>query len=796
MNLKFTSIFTVLMLLFVFAGNVMAQSKNGSISGVIKTSDGIPAAYVSVGLKSTSKTTQTDEKGNFKFKNIAEGTYTIKVSAIGVSTQEKAVTVVANQNNQVDFAIAQSSSQLDEVAITGYKTPNRKPANLGKIAIAPMDLPQAVQVIGTQVIADQQVNTLGDALKNANGVALGANRGSVGENFYARGYSLGSNNVMKNGARTSIGGVPDASTLESMEVLKGSSALLYGGVSGGAVVNMVTKKPKFETGGEVSLRGGSNSFYKPIADIYGPISKKLAARVIGTYENAGSFRDNVESKKIYINPSLLYKVSDKTEVLLQGDYLKNNYTPDFGVGTVGNAIVDYGRNAFINAPWAYNKTNTVSTQINVTHQFNSDWKLNVIGALQSYNRNYFGAERPAANATGVVTRSLTRSQQQEFTYNQQINVNGNFKTGFLGHTLLFGADADQSRIKADGGYYYNGNKATTTFNYGNVNLLDQSTYFGSGLQPTTTATTNTLSNVFRMGAFVQDLISVTEKFKVLAGIRWTFQKTPTTAITELETGNVTPGTTVDKIDKAFSPKFGLIYQPLKTTSIYASYANNFTSNTGINVATDAPMDPSIIDQYEGGIKNDFLGGKLSANVTYYKIKNNKYAQAALSDPNKREFSGSTESDGLELDVSGVIVDGLNFLAGYAYNYMRFTSTLAGTGVIEGERLVGTTKNTANGTLFYTFQNGSLKNLKLGASAFYTGNRLGGRNTTKSGTSTGIIPLSGFTTFDFSAGYAWRKVSLLAKVSNITNELNYFVHENYSVNPIAPRQFMTTLSYRF
>jgi len=816
MDLKFTSIFKVLILFFLFGGNVMAQSKNGSISGVIKTSDGIPASYVSVGLKNTSKTTQTDEKGGFKFKNVPEGTYTIRVSAIGVSTQEKSVTVIANQNNQLDFSIAQSASQLDEVAITGYKTPNRKPVSLGKVAIAPMDLPQSVQIIGTQVIADQQINTLGDALKNANGVALGANRGSVGENFYARGYSLGSNNVMKNGARTTIGGIPDASTLESVEVLKGSSALLYGGVSGGAVVNMVTKKPKFETGGEVSLRSGSNSFYKPIADIYGPISKKLAVRVIGTYENAGSFRDNVDSKKLYVNPSLLYKVSDKTEVLLQGDYLKNNYTPDFGVGTVDNKIVDFGRSSFINSPWAYNKTNTATAQLNVSHVFNDSWKLNIIGALQSYNRNYFGAERPFANAQGIAARTLTRSQQQEFTYNQQINLNGNFKTGFLGHTLLFGADADQSRVKSDGGYYYNNDKKVTSLNYGNVNLLDPGTYFGSGIEPTTTATTNTLANVYRLGTFVQDLISVTDKFKVLAGIRWTFQKTPTTSITNLETGNVTSGTTADKIDKAFSPKVGLVYEPLKTTSIYASYANNFVSNSGTDINL-TPLSPSTIDHYEVGVKNDLLKGRLSVNVTWYRINNSNFAQQALvkadgtpnADSNIKEFSGSTASDGLELDLTGTIVKGLNFIAGYAYNYMRYTSTRDVTtitpptgapvvlaGIVEGERLVGTTKNTANGTLFYTFQEGTFKNLKLGASAFYTGDRLGGRNTTKNNSSTGIIPLSGFTTFDFSAGYAWRKVSLLAKVSNITNELNYFVHENYSVNPIAPRQFMTTLSYKF
>ncbi len=168
-----------------------------------------------------------------------------------------------------------------------------------------------------------------------------------------------------------------------------------------------------------------------------------------------------------------------------------------------------------------------------------------------------------------------------------------------------------------------------------------------------------------------------------------------------------------------------------------------------------------------------------------------------ADATIKEFSGSTISDGFEIDLSGRLAKGLNFLAGYSYNYFRYTKTIAG-GVKEGERLVGTTPHTANGTLFYTFNSGNLKGLKLGASGYYTGERTGGYNTVKAPSVARGIPiyLSDFTTFDLSAGYSFKKLSLLAKVSNITDELNYYVHENYSVNPIAPRMFVTTAAYRF
>lgn len=770
----------------------------GTITGKVTTNDGKPAAAVSIQILETNKKTLTNENGIYTFNGLKSGNYTVRTSHIGLIVQSKKFSIAEGQVVTLNFMLSENANQLDEIVISTYKSSNTKTTNTGKIAIPARDLPQAVQVIGSQVITDQQANRLGDVLKNVNGIAMGANRGSVGENFYARGYSLGANNVFKNGARTTIGGMPEASTLESVEVLKGSAALLYGGVSGGAVVNMVTKKPKFEFGGEVAMRVGSYDLYKPIVDFYGPISKKIAFRVISTYENAGSYRDNVESKRLYVNPSLLYKINDKTEVVLQGDYLKSDFTPDFGIGTVANAIAPLGRNVFLNTDFAYNNTNTATAQLNVKHKFNDDWKLNVIASLQSYERDYFSTERPFANAAGLWNRALTRSNIEEFTYNQQINLNGAFKTAFIQHTLLIGADADQSRTTTAGFTNPNTMGPTNGRYYDSVNLFDPSTFNQATNfnMPVTTRLTNTQGTVFRMGGFVQDLLALTDQFKVLAGVRWSFQKTPTTTINTLATGVDTKGTVADKIDKAFSPKVGLIYQPLKTTSIYVSYSNNFTSNSGIDIATNAPMDPSIIDQYEAGVKNDFLDGKLSANITYYKIKNDKFAQTALADATKREFSGSTASDGLEIDLSGTIVKGLNFLAGYSYNYMRYTATLANTGIVEGERLVGTTKNTANGTLFYTFSSGHLKGLKFGASAFYVGDRLGGRNTTKNNSSSGIIPIGSFTTIDLSAGYAYKKFSILTKLSNIGNELNYYVHENYSVNPIPPRQFSLTLGYKF
>ena len=92
---------------------------------------------------------------------------------------------------------------------------------------------------------------------------------------------------------------------------------------------------------------GSYSFYKPTVDFYGTLTKNSAYRFVGTYENAGSFRDNVTRERFYINPSVLLKASKKTEITLQGDYLKDNWTPDFGTGSIGKVTADVPRNTYL-----------------------------------------------------------------------------------------------------------------------------------------------------------------------------------------------------------------------------------------------------------------------------------------------------------------------------------------------------------------------------------------------------------------------------------------------------------------
>lgn len=797
--LRYSSITLFNLFLLLFFNTAFAQMKSATIKGIVNTSDGIAAASVNIGIVGSNRAAISEEDGTFIIKNISPGTYILRASYMGLEAQEKTVTVAENQTVELRFSLLVNSERLTEVTVTGGSN-NQKAVSIGKADIKSMDLPQSISVVSSRVIGDQQASRLSDVIKNVNGVALGSSRGSTSENFFARGYSLGSNNYFKNGARYNSGSIPEVSTLEQVEVLKGSAAMLFGNVSGGAIVNLVTKKPKFEYGGELSMRAGSYDTYKPTGDIYGPITKNLAFRMIGTYENNRSYRSTVKSEKYYLNPSFLYKINENTDLLVQGDYLNYDLTPDFGIGSLDGKIpTTINRASFFNTSWAFNKANQTTTSATLDHRLNDHWKLNFIGSFQQFNRDYYSAERIQADAIGDWNRIINRINTSEDSYSAQLNIMGKFKTGQVDHNVLIGTDADN--------YLNTSHTFNLNTNYDRINLLDPLKYMPRTDIPMAKDSLQSKAPTYRLGYYVQDLVSLSEKVKVMAGLRWSYQKALIPDVYNLITNVKTKGSTAVKSDNAFSPRLGVVYQPLKATALFASYSNNFTVNSGVDV-NDQALSPSIIDQFEIGIKNDFLDGRVSANFSVYKIINNNLAQQAQflkdgvtvnTNTNIKELTGQTTSDGAEIDLSGTLANGLYFMGGYSYNFMRYTKTSGLKGsYIEGERLVSNPAHTANASLFYTFTNRSLKGVKVGVSGYYIGARNAGWNNTvgQAQAESRLIPLEGFSTYDLSLGYSTNKFSILTKVSNLTNELNYYVHENYSVNPIPPRQFLTTLSYKF
>ncbi|WP_246558644.1 TonB-dependent receptor [Hymenobacter piscis] len=791
--------------------------QRGRLAGQILDSRGEPLEGVSVALKGTSLGTLTGTDGRFRLSAPA-GSYQLVVSRLGYVTQELAVVVAGGQTTVLPTVTATAGQQqLQEVTVTGARSLNERPVAIGKLPIAPLDLPQSTFTVERQTLEQQQALRLSDVLANVSGVYVMGNTGGYQEEIAGRGFSFGSSNTFKNGVRYNNSILPETSSLERLEVLKGSTAILYGNVAAGGVLNLVTKKPRFESGGSLGLRAGSYDFYKPTLDLYGAVngSTHVAFRVNATYENSRSFRREVQGERFYVNPSLLFKIGGKTDLLLEGDYLNDRRTPDFGIGAINYRIPDVPRSRFLNTTWANIGTEQKSATATLTHHLNDTWQVRGVAAYQGFGNALRSASRPSNVRDSVdvfsgvdksgkpikiltgspalygnLVRSLQASETQEDYFLGQLDLTGKVQTGRLKHTVLVGMDADKYNTRA---IAYN-----AIGRYDSINVFNPGQYAENSAVPGFSRNTRTHSSVRRVGAYVQDLLEITPKLKLLAGVRYSYQETGSTQYA-YKTAQTTDRP--KRYDDAFSPRVGLVYQPLQTLSVFASYANSFTTNSGQD-NTGAALPPSLIDQYEVGVKNELFNGLLSANLTAYQIVNSNLAQTILATapnynvnlPTAQELAGEVTSRGLELDVQSKPVQGWSVLGGYSYNRTAYTKSTIYT---VGSLLRYNPNHTANASVFYTFDQGVLSGLQLGLTTLYMGERQAGRSTrsTVQGDNFRLIPLPAYAQLDASVGYTYDRLSLRLKLSNVLNQLSYNVHDDNSVNPIAPRQFATTLAYR-
>ncbi|AQX50462.1 TonB-dependent siderophore receptor [Elizabethkingia anophelis] len=706
--------------------------------------------------------------------------------------------------------------QIEDINLHKTGNPNKAKPLSTKSNLTVMETPQPIAIVTHEIIEQQQAKQLSDVLQNVNGIYVTSSRGNSQDSFGGRGFILGNDNILKNGARVNSGVFPEVSGLERVEVLKGANAMLYGNTAAGGIINMVTKKPRFQTGGSFSLSGGSWNTYKPTFDVYGPISKDVAFRLNGTYETAKSFRDHVSSEKIYLNPSILFNIGKKSQLIVEGDYLINNFTPDFGIGSITNKDGSYSmntllpRNAFLGANWQYQDVKQASTNITFNHQISNNWSLNVITSYQNYTKDYFSTERVQweydKNNRLNWKRPLNKTYNEQNYTSFQANVNGEFNTGKINHKVLIGADSDYGT--ADSYTYFNpsNNKTYGTGGGNGILYLDDTSTWSSGSIPASAIQDRNRIRTRRVGIYVQDFISLTKEFKVLAGLRWSYIQNMPTINTNFRTNTKKLVDNSSTSDQALSPKVGLVYMPNDNLSLFATYTNSFSANTGYDI-NRSTLKPTTIDQYEVGVKKNLWNNAIAVNLSAYQILYKNYYQTAElnaggqpnSDPNMKEFAGKMRSRGVELDITGNPSKNLSLIGGISYNNSVYLDTPDNFGYVENQRIVRTPATTANLSAFYTLPK-YIKGLKIGASFYYIGDRLAGWNDTKATNNSRngvsrIFTLKDYTTFALSMGYDWKKFSIQAKVNNLFDTVNYNVHENYSVNPIAPRNYYFTLTYR-
>lgn len=693
---------------------------------------------------------------------------------------------------------------IEDVNLHKTGNPNKARPMSTKSNLTVMETPQPIAIVTHEIIEQQQAKQLSDVIKNVNGIYLTSARGGSQDSFGGRGFTFGNDNIFKNGARVNSGVFPEVTGLERVEVLKGANAMLYGNVGPGGIINLITKKPKFEFGGMAGFSAGSWNSYKPTIDIYGPLSKNVAFRVNGAYEYAESFRDLVESKKNYFNPSFAFNISDDTQIIVEGDYLYQTFTPDFGIGSVtdnatgvSRLATEISRNQFLGTNWQYQTNQQATTDVILNHQFNKQWSLNAVASYQNYTKDYFSTERvqwaydsSKNNFNPSWSRPLGRNYNEQNYTSLQINVNGEFNTGSFNHKVLLGTDGDYGQADT---YAYKIDANTPVVLY----LNNPSSWTNEGPMPAATRISRNRIDTKRYGFYAQDLISITKQFKVLAGLRWSSIQNEDTKVKNFATELETPTPNSGNKETALSPKIGLIYNPNENLSVFATYTNSFAPNTGFDEAGNA-LKASTVDQYEIGIKKNLWNNALGINLSAYQIVNRDTYTAPYLQTGVvalyRVYAGSVKSIGLELDITGNPTKNLSLIGGLSYNKTIYIDTPAN-GFIENQRLVRTPALTANASIFYTFTEFA-KGFKVGATAFYTGDRKAGWNDVKGQKqTTRMIDVNGFTTIDLSLGYEWKKFMIQGRVGNLFDVINYNVHENYSVNPITPRNYYFTLTYR-
>ncbi len=693
------------------------------------------------------------------------------------------------------FALAQKNKrdstknkELQEVTIEGsiIKTPK-----ISKNGITEMDLPQAITILDGKTLQQQQISNLTDVLKNVNGVYIMGTTGGYQEEIASRGSNISSTNTFKNGIRFFNGMKIEMSGIDKIEVLKGNTAIEYGNVAPGGVLNIITKKPKFEFGGNIDFTYASFNNFKPQIDVFGPLnkSKTIAFRLNSSYQQGNSFRKYVESNSFYINPSLLFKINPKSTLLIEGDFTKSSTVPDFGAGIINYQIVDLPRDRFTGVSWGrYNANQSfLSAKYNIS--LNKRWDLSALVGYRNYGTELFANARPSSTAVlanGNWKRSIQKSEVGDDYTIQQIDANVLFKTGRITHKVLIGADAEQFTTQTTA---YN-----NFANYDSINIYNEYNANNETNAPNLTKNTLTKTPINRFGVYAQNLISFPKYVKIFIGGRYNYVQSQSEVLTYSTNKTVNTET----FDKPFSPKVGIILQPTINHTIFSSYSNSFALNTGVDINGNA-IKPSIIDQYEIGVKNRFLNGKMQLNATVYLIVNSNLAQTSLlngnTNSNIKELAGETESKGIEIDGMYKPIKGLSIMAGYSYNQSTYTKSNT---FIVGSELRYNPNHTANASVNYEIAKGKLKNLNVGLISQYFGNRFAGRSTrlTVANDIYRLIPVNDYFVLDLVAGYKYKNWRLNGKLANVLNEMSYNIHDDNSLNPIAPINYSVQVGLTF
>ncbi len=638
------------------------------------------------------------------------------------------------------------------------------------------DVPQSVAVVTEAVLQDQGARSMEDALRNVSGVGF-SNGDGQRDQVSIRGFSAIGDQFV-DGLRDDALYFRDLSNVARVEVLKGPAGVLFGRGSSGGVINRVTKQADGERVRAVELRGGAFDQKRASLDMGDALGGRFAWRLTGAVEDSGGFRDQAYLKREALTPNLGLTLGD-TRLHLQVDHLRDQRINDFGIPSYQGRPVDVPRETYYGSANAKRDDATTATMdastLTAEHRFLGGLKLR--NALRYYD---FTLDRHNTQPGQVLTATrrvrLNHGDvlREERGWFDQLELSGRASTGPLNHQLLLGIEAGQQR------------KHGIFTSYANVATVDLFDPKPGPLNLTAPSTTDTFTVQDIAAAYVQDLLSLGAKWKALLGLRFdafkqhTEQRFP--ARPELE-----------RTDRAFSPRAGLVFQPTANQSWYASWTRSFQPSGELFqlTANSAAIEPEWTRNFEVGLKLDLLEGRATATAALFDLERTGIKSSDPANPSLVVPVGTQRTRGLELGLGGELAPGWEVQTNYAYLDARIVKSTPGTKVsgvpVEGNRPSLTPLHSGSAWITRRFQERWRASLGLLASG------------ARFASASNLVTLPGYAVFDAALGYKASRWEAGLNLRNLTNRAYIASGHGGSdilLTPGAPRSAEVTLRVRF
>ncbi|WP_215901632.1 TonB-dependent receptor [Acinetobacter lactucae] len=660
-------------------------------------------------------------------------------------------------------------------------------ANVTRNGLDKKNIPQTIDTIDVQKYKIYGSNDLSVMLQGTPGVSTSYDM--RGDGITIRGFGADTGDIYRDGIRESGQVRRSTANIERIEILKGPASVLYGRSAGGGVVNMVSKFANFDSKSSVGAYAGSYDNYGTTADINQVINDNLAIRLTGEYGESGSFRSGIENKIEMFSPSFTYKNDDGTLTwTTQYTYDKLGRVPDRGpsrdILPAGTSIkMGFAQDG----DYVDDILQVVRTDVNYQYapDWNFHWAASYRQAEQNFDHFYFGtycgldgknSKNESCTKKGYIDQIYYWQQTSNKTTTNTFDIKGKFKTGSLEHQIMVGTDWTYEQREPR---LANATKDGSIYGY--VNPITGEREYSRGSGPLVMKQHN-YNEGTTYGVFIQDLIGLNDQLKLMLGVRYDYFDFSTTNKLTKEHRNVKDG--------SFSPNVGLVWQPLPEHSFYTSYSKSFApfggqmgvnQVTGNTDVTKMDKEPQYNEQYEVGVKSEWLDNRLNTQFSVFDIRKNniRYKPNPNEQPEVWATAGQHQSRGLEFSFIGRVLDNVFVRGGYGYTDAKVKEDKQKPGQ-EGNYLANTSKNTGN--LFVRYLPTEQWYTEVGVT--YVGSYYPNINNQ--------VKMEGFNRVDAAIGYSADPWNVTLAVNNLTNK-EYWRSDSM---PGTPRNVLLRLNYQF